>query len=322
MAKFKSCSGLPETTHFRLEQLAEGVYVAINRQDGWAVGNAGIVDLGNSTLVFDTTLTPASAGELRASAEYLTGHPVSIVVNSHYHNDHTWGNMEFMPRSLILSSTTTRRQILENGKEEYRYHKANASLQRANLQHQYDNSADERSRASLRSWLTYHQAIHKNLRKIRRIVPTMTFDQRLRLCGLDRQIELLAFEKGHTNSDVILYLPADGIIFMADLLCVGFHPYLEECDPQSLLAILGKMADLDAEFYIPGHGNVGSKGDLACMVEYVQVLERLANQLICSGRSEESLDSVPIPRQFQGWDFGQTFSTNLRATYRRLTKNN
>ena len=321
MAKFETCRGLPETKHFRLEQLAQGVYAAINRQDGWAIGNAGIVDMGNSTLVFDTTLTPASAGELRASAEYLTGHPVSIVINSHYHNDHTWGNMEFMPRSLVLSSTTTRDQILKKGKEEYRYYKANVSRQRANLQRQYENSDDERFRAALRSWLTYHQAVHKNLRKIRRIVPSMTFDQRLCLCGVDRQIELLAFENGHTSSDVILYLPADGIVFMADLLCVGFHPYLEECDPQSLVAILGKMADLDADSYVPGHGNVGSNEDLACMEEYVQVLEHLASQHVCSGCSEESLDAVPIPAQFQGWDFRQTFTTNLKATCRRLAQN-
>jgi glyoxylase-like metal-dependent hydrolase (beta-lactamase superfamily II) len=230
--------------------------------------------------------------------------------------------MEFMPRSLVLSSTTTRDQILKKGKEEYRYYKANVSRQRANLQRQYENSDDERFRAALRSWLTYHQAVHKNLRKIRRIVPTLTFDQRLCLCGVDRQIELLAFENGHTSSDVILYLPADGIVFMADLLCVGFHPYLEECDPQSLVAILGKMAELDVDSYVPGHGNVGSKGDLACMEEYVQVLEELADQHVCSGCSEESLDVVPIPEQFQGWDFRQTFTTNLKATCRRLAQNN
>ncbi len=129
--------------------------------------------------------------------------------------------------SVVLSSTTTREQILEEGKAEYRYHKENASHKRAKLQRQYENSSDEWSRAALRSWLTYHQAVHKNLRKIRRIIPNMTFDERLLLCGLDRDIELLAFKNGHTSSDVILYLPEDGIVFAADLLCVGFHPYLE-----------------------------------------------------------------------------------------------
>ena len=118
---------LPEPKHFRIEQVADGVYAAINRQDGWAIGNAGIVNIGDTTVVFDTTLTPASAAELRDSAEYLTGHPVSLVINSHYHNDHTWGNMEFMPGSLFISSSVTRELMLEKGKAEYRYYKANAS---------------------------------------------------------------------------------------------------------------------------------------------------------------------------------------------------
>lgn len=322
MARIETCNNLPNTRHFRLQQLAQGVYAAINRQDGWAIGNAGIVDMGDSTLVFDTTLTPASAGELRASAEYLTGHSVSIVINSHYHNDHTWGNMEFIPQSLVLSSTATREQILEKGKQEYLFYKTNASQQRAELQREYDDATDERSRDALRSWLTYHQAVHKNLRRIRRITPSMTFDEQLCLCGLDRQIELLAFEDGHTDSDVILYLPAEGIIFMADLLCAGFHPYLEECDPQSLKAILGQIANLDADTYVPGHGNIGSKGDLACMEEYVLLVDQLARQHICSEKPEESLDSIPIPAQFQSWDFRQTFSTNLKASYRRLLEDN
>jgi cyclase len=322
MAESGKCSRMPENRHFSLEKLAPGVYAAINRQDGWAIGNAGIVDLGDSTLVFDTTLTPASASELRASAEYLTGRPVSIVINSHYHNDHTWGNMEFAPESLILSSTTTRNQILDQGKEEYLFYKTFASQQRADLQRQYEDSKDERSRAAVKSWLVYHQAIHKNLRKIRRIVPSMTFDQQFCLCGFDRQIELLAFENGHTQSDVILYLPTEGVIFMADLLCVGFHPYLEECDPKSLIAILGKIADMDAESFVPGHGKTGSREDLVCLEEYVRRVDHLARQHLCSGCPVEALDEVKVPREFEGWDYRQSFGKNLKAAYFRLINEN
>ena len=42
-----------ESRHFRLEQLADGVYACINADGGWAICNAGIIDLGNRTLVFD-----------------------------------------------------------------------------------------------------------------------------------------------------------------------------------------------------------------------------------------------------------------------------
>lgn len=66
-------SSLPGSEHFRLERLTDGVYVAIASDTGAATCNAGIVDLGDRTLIFDTFLTPRAAKDLRAAAAQLTG---------------------------------------------------------------------------------------------------------------------------------------------------------------------------------------------------------------------------------------------------------
>jgi cyclase len=47
------------------------------------MGNAGIVDLGDRTLVFDPFLTRAAARELRSAAERLTGRTPALVVPGH-----------------------------------------------------------------------------------------------------------------------------------------------------------------------------------------------------------------------------------------------
>jgi cyclase len=47
-------STLPASEHFQLEQVAEGVCAVIALRKGAAHSNAGIVDLGDRTLVFDT----------------------------------------------------------------------------------------------------------------------------------------------------------------------------------------------------------------------------------------------------------------------------
>ena len=67
---------LARTKHFRLERLVEGIYAAIHVDGGAAIGNAGIVDLGDRTLVYDTFFTPQAGEDLRAAAEALTGRPV------------------------------------------------------------------------------------------------------------------------------------------------------------------------------------------------------------------------------------------------------
>ena len=108
-----------ESRHFKIETLADGVFAAIHRPGGWAIGNAGIVDLGDFTLVYDTFITIEAGQELREAAETLTGNPVKIVVNSHYHNDHVWGNQVFDPETLIVSSADTRQLFTTKGKEEY-----------------------------------------------------------------------------------------------------------------------------------------------------------------------------------------------------------
>jgi glyoxylase-like metal-dependent hydrolase (beta-lactamase superfamily II) len=95
---------LPTSKHFRLEQLLDGVYAAIGIPGSGSGSNAGIIDLGDRTLVFDTFLTPQAGDDLRAAAEHLTGRPVAAVINSHWHADHIHGNQAFalvnVPSSL------------------------------------------------------------------------------------------------------------------------------------------------------------------------------------------------------------------------------
>src|SRR5437764_11008414 len=102
----------PAPENFIIQQLAPGVWAAIqNDQFGKAICNAGIVDMGDKTLIFDPFMTPEAARELRETAERLTGRPVSIVIDSHYHNDHVRGNQEFKPEATIISSSWTREEI-------------------------------------------------------------------------------------------------------------------------------------------------------------------------------------------------------------------
>ncbi|GCE23698.1 MBL fold metallo-hydrolase [Dictyobacter kobayashii] len=92
--------------YFQLEQVAEGIYAAIVKEGAGAWGNAGIVDLGGQTLVFDTFNTPQAAQNLRAIAEQITGHAVTYVVNSHHHSDHISGNQVFEGATIFATDTT------------------------------------------------------------------------------------------------------------------------------------------------------------------------------------------------------------------------
>ena len=78
--------------HFTLHEIGEGVYAVINSVGSWLHTNSGIIDLGGSSLVFDTGTAPQAAHDLKEAAVALTGNTPTYVVNSHWHDDHYWGN--------------------------------------------------------------------------------------------------------------------------------------------------------------------------------------------------------------------------------------
>lgn len=92
--------------HFDLEQIHDGVYAAIAVRGSGSVGNAGIVDLGDAVLIFDTFNAQQAAHDLRKAAEELTGDKPKYVVNSHWHGDHVRGNQVFADSTIIATQTT------------------------------------------------------------------------------------------------------------------------------------------------------------------------------------------------------------------------
>jgi len=309
---------LPGSKHFRLEQLAEGVYAAIHRDGGTAIGNAGIVDLGDRTLVFDTTMGPRPAEDLRTAAEALTGRPVDAVIDSHCHNDHVWGNQAFGPDTDIISTDETRRLIITTkGVDDFNSTMANAEANLEATRARFRATEDESRRRELALWIDSCQGVVEAKPILQVRAPNLTFTQRLAFHGTGRSAELVAFAGGHTESDAVLFLPQERIAFMSDLLFVGCHPYLGDGDPDALLQALEAVSGLAPELLVPGHGPVGTAGSLEQMVQYVWTLDGLARKMVEEEEAEERIDVMAIPEPFDDWLVASFFSANMRFLHQR-----
>jgi glyoxylase-like metal-dependent hydrolase (beta-lactamase superfamily II) len=117
-----------KSKNFRIEKLSEGIYVAIHTPGGYAICNAGIVYLGEETIIIDTSLSPEVAADLLKVSKELTGNPVKYIINSHYHNDHTRGNQVFKPAAIIISKLFTHNLIEE--REGYREKRTDVHVDR------------------------------------------------------------------------------------------------------------------------------------------------------------------------------------------------
>lgn len=300
------------STHFSLHPLTGGVTAVIASEAGAAVGNAGLIELGGQIVVFDTFMTPLAAFDLQRAVKELFGRAPTLVVNSHYHNDHIWGNQVFEGSAPIVSTIRTRELIATAGKEEYDYFSSNSAQRLAALRAEY-REAEEGQRAELLFWAGYYERLLEALPTLNVVMPDLTFDDRMDIYGGGRKAELIAFESAHSENDAILYLPQEGIVFMSDLLFVGCHPYLADGNALKFLEALKEIEKLDATCFVPGHGAVGTRDDLALMIAYIEQCLQLAQEIRQAGEtSQENIAALKIPEPFQDWRFGKFFQMNMQ----------
>jgi glyoxylase-like metal-dependent hydrolase (beta-lactamase superfamily II) len=309
---------LPASKHFQLQQIAEGVYAAIHIDGGAAISNAGIVDLGDRTLIFDTFMSPHAAEDLRSAAETLTGRLVDMVLNSHWHNDHIWGNQVFDPNTDIVATEDTRRMLIATkGHGAFDEFMAQAETNLAVTKEEFQAAETEEQRREIFFWIHYHQAVVDTKPVLQIRAPNVTFVERFEVHGANRSVEMIPFVGGHTESDSVLFLPEERIVFMSDLLFIDHHPYLGGGDPDSVINSLEAVSGLSPELCVPGHGPVGRAESLTHMADYIHTLNDLACKLVEDGATEEEIEATRIPEQYRDWLFASFFPGNMQYLVHR-----
>ncbi len=303
--------------HFEIQALAKNVYAAIAIDGGHAVGNAGMVDLGGQVLVFDTFVTPQAAADLRQIVIELFGRAPRLIIDSHYHNDHIWGNQVFAGDAHILSSSCTRELIATEGMEEYKWYGANAKKRLESLLAQTPATESERQEQLL--WKGEYEGIVEALPHLSVCLPDITFDRQLEIHGTHGRARLVAFNDGHTKSDTILHLPEEGVIFAGDLLFVGCHPYLADGNPFHLPETLKELSQHGSTQYVPGHGPVGTLDDVRLMSDYVKLCIEKARGLEGDENIVEAkINESRVPEEFLNWKLARFWQVNIRHTYGRM----
>jgi len=303
---------IPKSKHFQLQRLADGVYAAIASERGHAICNAGIIDTGDRTIIFDTFISHEPAKDLLKAAKILSPRNTIRVINSHYHNDHIRGNQVFPLDVDILSTATTREGITHKEPETIKWEKENIPKALANAKSRLRLEKDPKRRQALTLSRVYYEAILKSHPQLVTRLPNITFDGSLVMHGPRRRVELLTFA-GHTDSDLVLILPDEKIAFMSDLLFVNYHPYLPGCSPELFRKSLRAVGKLGMQTLVPGHGPVGSPSDLLLLDQYIQTLESIAREMVKAGKPLEGIHLQPVPAPFDDWSlfFEDLFALNL-----------
>jgi cyclase len=241
----------------RFEKVTDGVYYATASGTMNVGSNSPIIVNDDDTLVIDSEITPAAARALVADLKAVTSKPIRYVVDSHHHYDHAFGNQVFASDAQVIGHDNTRRRMLTNVMEQYTFLNSVQPVPARveALKQRIAQETDPQQKAALERQVANSLAYLEQVKEIKVTPPNLTFDATMTLIRGGREMRLLYLGRGHTDTDVVLFLPKERIVCTGDLM-ESIVSYMGDSYPEEWIATLDRLKALDFDTVMPGHGVV------------------------------------------------------------------
>ena len=261
----------PGRTMPKRSEIAPGVFLFQTEPYGdvGLDGNAIAVVSDEGVIMFDANGTPAAAAAVITSLKQVTNRPVKYLVLSHWHWDHWYGVQAYVdafPAVEIIAQERTRalmsgpaiafnepgldRQLPDHIKA------VEAAAAKARASHAADSTVTRLSaHAAFDGWFLAQK------RDGGHALPTRTFADTLTLTLGMRTVQVWSPGHAITPGDAALWLPAERIAIVGDLLInpITFGLF---CYPSGWIAALDHIDALNPALIVPGHGEPMQDGSL------------------------------------------------------------
>jgi cyclase len=274
----------------RFEKVADGIYYATASGTMTVGANSPVIVTDTEAIVIDSEITPAAARALVADITAITDKPVRYVIDSHYHYDHSHGNQIFGPDIQVIGHENTRKRMLTNVLEQYTYLSSVEPVPARveALRKRIGDQKDPQQKAALERQVANQLSYLEQVKETRVTPPNVTLDRRMTLYRGGREIQLLYLGRGHTDTDVVVYLPKERIVCTGDLM-ESVISYMGDAYAEEWPATLDRLKALDFDTVMPGHGVVfKGKARIEAFQRYVREVLKQTMDLKKAGVSAEA----------------------------------
>jgi cyclase len=242
-----------------------------NDRKTWTGGNS-LVFVTNSGVVLVDTMLPGAGRTLLERIRSVTDKPVTMVINTHTHYDHSGSNNE-LPASI-----------------EYVAHEGTrANMARANCDPVTNCGAFKGDNA--------------------KYLPKRTFRDRLTLGSGKDQIDLYHFGRGHTDGDTFVVFPAVRAMHAGDMFPRSQMPFIDTANSGgSALAfdktLQGALTTIkNVDMVVGGHTPTPvTWNDFRTYTEFYKAFVASAQQAMKQGTSVEAfIKGYGVPSSFKGF---------------------
>ncbi|MFC1952306.1 MBL fold metallo-hydrolase [Chloroflexota bacterium] len=240
-----------------MQKISDNVYV----ETGFRGCNCGFVVTKEGVVMIDTPEIPKDA--MKWKEEIAKHGPVRYIVNTEPHIDHVTGNHFF--DGTVVAHEGTREAIMATSLEQLK----------ERLQQRAPDSLP------LLEGFSYRP-------------PTITLSERLTIYLGKHTFQLINLP-GHTPYQVAVYIPEERVVFTSDNIFYKVQAFLHEALPFEWLDSLKRMQSLQADTFVPGHGDICDPSYIPEMSAFIQDWIDTITEAIDRGMSlEEAQTSISL----------------------------
>ena len=241
-----------DEVNITIDTLAQNTYMLTGRG-----GNIGIYVGQDKVFMIDDQFAPLSK-KIKETIETLTDKPITYLVNTHMHGDHTGGNVNFnTDNTILIAQDNARKRLKANGQKKV--------------------STNE-----------------MNQKDFEKSLPEITFSEDLTFHDGEETVMLFHVHNAHTDGDVMIYFVNENVLHMGDTYFSGRYPYIDlnsggsingyiEAHKKALIVI-----DSDTKI-IPGHGEPSNRSELENYIKVLEDVKRTIQKEITAGKSLEEV---------------------------------
>jgi cyclase len=253
-------------TEIKVTKVAGNVYMLQGSDAGniaALVGEDGIVLIDDEYAPLATKIASA----LKSIG--ITDKPVRFIINTHYHYDHTGGNLAFGSQgSTIIAHDNARARLASGG-----------TAGNGGTVHFDMPPADKAA------------------------LPVVTFEHDVSVHLNGEDIRALHYPAGHTDGDAIIFFPKANVVHMGDDYVRYGFPFIDVQAGGSVEGMIKACEDSVEKLppdvkIIPGHGEVSNVAEVR---EYVKMLKDTSAVIEGAIKARKTLDQMKRERLLAPW---------------------
>ena len=245
----------------RTESLAPGLAVLFG-----AGGNIGVLAGPDGAFIIDDQFAPLTP-KIQAAVAKLTDKPIRFVVNTHWHGDHTGGNENLGAAGAVIVAHDNVRLRMST--------------------EQFIGAMNQKVPAS--------PAI---------ALPVVTFADGVTFHLNGETVRMVHVAPAHTDGDSFVKFEKANVIHMGDTFFASGYPFVDLSSGGSVPGVIAAadkalaMGDATTR-YIPGHGPMASRADLAA---YRAMLVDIVGKVRAAVKAGKSLEAVKAMKPTAAYD--------------------